>query len=242
MICKDITLSSPEENILFDEVLLGLAEKGLAGEVLRFWESPSYFIVLGKISKFEEDVNSVALREIPILVLRRSSGGGTVLQGQGCLNYTLILDKRLDKELNSISNSYQYILSRVIKGLNTLNVEAIFKPVSDIALADSEKKFSGNAQHRGKDFILHHGTILYDFDISQIEKYLLIPTKMPDYRHKRSHRDFVTNILASARDIKKAIRKVFDAQEAADKLSAAEIDALEHFNQTKQSTLQVFFP
>ena len=49
MILKDITLSTPEENIVYDEVLLSLAEQGQEGESLRFWESSSLFVVLGRI-------------------------------------------------------------------------------------------------------------------------------------------------------------------------------------------------
>ena len=88
---RDISFPTPQENITFDDVLLNLAEKHEAGEYLRFWESPSVFVVLGRIGRAEIDVNATNTKTDGIPVLRRSSGGGTVVQGPGCLNYSLIL-------------------------------------------------------------------------------------------------------------------------------------------------------
>src|SRR5262245_50689788 len=86
MRCLDISFDTPEENIAYDEVLLSLAEEGKLGEVLRFWESSQTFAVLGRIGKAQEDLDLDALRKDGIKVLRRASGGGTVLQGKGVLN------------------------------------------------------------------------------------------------------------------------------------------------------------
>ena len=133
MLLKDISLSSPEENILYDEVLLHLAEKGEAGEVMRFWESPEMFVVLGRIGKEQDDVKIDAVRRDDIPVLRRASGGGTVLQGKGCLNYALVLSKE-DRKIMDLHKSYEYILGNVVKALKQLGVEAGFCPISDLAL------------------------------------------------------------------------------------------------------------
>ena len=73
-------------------------------------------------------------------------------------------------------------------------MEAYFKPISDMATDPGEKKFSGNAQRRAKYHILHHGTILYKFDLSLISRYLNMPQEIPEYRKHRSHTDFVTNV------------------------------------------------
>ncbi|MDO8580218.1 MAG: lipoate--protein ligase family protein, partial [Candidatus Omnitrophota bacterium] len=170
MILKDISFPSPQENILFDEVLLALAEKGGTDEILRFWESPSYFVVLGRISKPQDDLNIAEVARHQIPVVRRSSGGGTVLQGKGCLNYSLILSKDKNPQLADLKKSYQVILQQIITAFKKLDVEAQYFPISDIAIAHTQKKFSGNAQKRAKHFILHHGTILYAFDLNLIER------------------------------------------------------------------------
>lgn len=209
MLLKDISLPTPQENLALDEDLFRSADKHGDVEYLRFWESPVYFIVLGRIGKEEEDVDLAAANSDGIPVLRRSSGGGTVVQGPGCLNYTLVLSKHKYPALNDLRRSYAWISAKVIEALKPLGVEAIFRPTSDIALADSEKKFSGNAQHRGKTHIFHHGTILYNFELERIARYLRMPKDVPAYRKGRSHKDFITNIPIEAARFKTSLAKVF---------------------------------
>jgi len=71
MLFKNISFKTPEENISYDEVLFHLAEKNDSQEVLRLWESPDYFVVLGRISKEDEDVNSLNVKKDNIKVIRR---------------------------------------------------------------------------------------------------------------------------------------------------------------------------
>jgi len=101
-------------------------------------------------------------------------------------------------------------------------VNAEFFSPSDIALAESKRKFSGNAQKRGKKFILHHGTILYDFDLSLIEKYLPIPHKIPEYRRERSHKNFLTNIPLKRKDIQDGLAQEFHVAAFEETLSVKE--------------------
>ena len=92
----DLTLPSPEENLACDETLLDWCDESDGPEILRFWEPHRHFIVVGYSNRVECEVNLAACRELNIPVLRRCSGGGTVVQGPGCLNYALIL--RFDSE------------------------------------------------------------------------------------------------------------------------------------------------
>ena len=141
--------------------------------------------------------------------MRRSSGGGTVLQGKGCLNYSLILSKELNPVLHDLRKSYEFILGKVVLALQKSGVQARFYPISDIALEDTQKKISGNSQKRGRKFILHHGTILYNFDIGRIEQYFKMPKDVPAYRQGRSHLDFVVNASISPPVFKKQLKEIF---------------------------------
>jgi lipoate-protein ligase A len=210
---RDISFPSPQENILFDEVLWCLAEKHGGGEFLRFWESSQIFIVLGRIGKEEADVDLAAVGKDNIPVLRRSSGGGTVVQGPGCLNYTLILSKQKYPVLNDLGRSYQWIGAKVIAALRQAGVEAFFRPTSDLAAGFFEQKFSGNAQRRGRHYILHHGTILYNFDLTLISRYLNMPRDIPEYRKHRPHTDFVANVSLLPADFKNCMAQIFSASE-----------------------------
>jgi lipoate---protein ligase len=208
---RDISFPTPQENIAFDEALWRLAEKHSGSEYLRFWESPEVFVVLGRIGRAEIDINTIHTRKDNIPVLRRSSGGGTVVQGPGCLNYTLVLSKQKHPEINDLRKSYEWISNKVIEALRQAGVEAYFRPTSDIATGPGEKKFSGNAQRRGKHYILHHGTILYKFDLSLISRYLNIPNDIPEYRKHRPHTDFVANIPIDPRAFKDHLARIFHA-------------------------------
>ena len=213
MIYQDISFSDPVHNLAYDDLLLQSAEKTDGGEVLRFWESPTFFVVLGKIRKINEDVKQEVVSQDKVPVLRRSSGGGTVVQGPGCLNFTLILSK--DKHpIEDLRRSYVYILEKLQAALSKLDITTQIFPISDLALQGSAKKISGNAQKRGKNYILHHGTVLYGFDLSMIERYLQYPNEVPEYRDKRAHLDFVTNVSMDIDRFKVQLCEQFGAQDS----------------------------
>ena len=197
----DVTFSEPEANLKFEETLLDSEEQ----EVLRFWESETYFVVLGYGNKQISEVHTDA----GVPVLRRVSGGGTVLQGPGCLNYCLILDMEKRPELSKVDTSNRFIMERNRSALLPLLPEVQIQGITDLAIGNL--KFSGNAQRRKRRFILFHGTFLYNFDISMIEKILKPPEKQPEYRQKRSHVDFLTNIELSPQVIKKRLKDAWNS-------------------------------
>lgn len=229
MIVKDISFAAPQENILYDDVLFSLAESGEAKEAIRFWESKQLFVVLGRIGNAHDDIHAGQVRKDYIPVLRRSSGGGTVLQGQGCLNYTFILSKDRGRQISDLRESYQFVLGLVVNALKECNIQASFQPTSDLALNANQKKFSGNAQKRGRKFIMHHGTILYNFDLTLIEKYLRMPKDMPAYRKERRHADFVTNIDVAVAPFKEKLAAAFGPAEFFYAVSPKENQKLQDF-------------
>ena len=238
MLLKDVSFDDPLKNLVYDDVLLRLAEEGAAGEVLRFWESPVHFVVLGLAGNVDEDVDLEAVKRDRIAVLRRSSGGGTVLQGPGSLNYSLILSKEIHPEVADLKKSYAYILNNICRALESLGISAVFLPISDIALTQDRKKISGNAQKRGKKYILHHGTILYNLDIPLASRYLRMPKNVPEYREGRSHAEFIANISVPCSDIKSAIRQVFGAKEM-EQISDAEQQLLDQLIRGSEKIISV---
>ncbi|MBF0386061.1 MAG: lipoate--protein ligase family protein [Candidatus Omnitrophica bacterium] len=232
MIIKDVSLDTPEDNLLYDEALLLLAERNNTEDILRFWEFSGPFVVLGKVSDEGKDVFINACAEDKIPVLRRSSGGGTVILGKGCLNYSLILSKKRNPYLNNITRSYHEILGKLIESFIKGGIGCGFFPTCDIVLLDGYKKFSGNAQKRGRDFVLHHGTVLYDFDLSLISKYLMIPEDQPQYRNNRKHEDFVANISLPIWQIKEIFISAFGAKEFSD-ITEQELSYLDYLKRVK---------
>jgi lipoate-protein ligase A len=221
----DYTFSSPEGNLACDEALLDLLENGHDHELLRFWEPQQYFVVLGSSKRVRDEVNLEACKADNIHILRRHSGGGTVLQGPGCLNYSLILQIDSESPTRNITDTTNFIMQRhaeVLSGLLGENVE--MKGSSDLTIGG--RKFSGNAQRRKLKALLFHGTFLLDFNLELIETYLKMPPKQPEYRQQRSHMEFVRNILLDSSTIKVRLREIWNADELLEALPVSRIEEL----------------
>ena len=182
----DLTLPSPAENIACDEALLDWCESGAGEEVLRFWEPREHFVVVGYANKVANEVNVAACKKRDIPILRRCSGGGTVLQGPGCINYTLVLRITNDGPLRNISAANQFIMERhraAIESLfRTFNLQLSTLNLSiggHTDLVISGRKFSGNSQRRRKNFLLFHGTFLLDFNSRLLANFCGCPQNSP---------------------------------------------------------------
>ncbi len=215
MLLLDLTLPTPEENLALDEALLEAAASGTGGEILRFWESPTFFVVLGAGGVAAEEVHLDRCASDRVPVLRRCSGGGTVLQGPGCLNFAVVLARSDAPELESIDGTNRFVLGRVAGALASVAAPGIeMRGTSDLAVGGI--KVSGNAQRRKRDHILFHGTLLHGFDLAAIATYLKEPPRQPEYRECRPHADFVGNLAAGAAGLKRAIAAAWGDPAAAD--------------------------
>ncbi|MBL8798885.1 MAG: lipoate--protein ligase family protein [Planctomycetia bacterium] len=231
MHCLDLTLPTPAENLALDEALLLAAEAGQGGEVLRFWEQQQLAVVLGAGCKLSEDVDEVRCQADGVPILRRASGGGTVLLGPGCLCFTLMLAYDRSPLLREVPFSYVYILERVCAALHGLLPGIAPAGTSD--LMSEGRKFSGNAQQRKRDFLLHHGTLLYDFPLERIGDYVCLPARQPKYRAGRSHLDFVCNLPATGEDLKHRLRAAWAISA---ETTAWPADAVRELVETKYAT------
>jgi lipoate-protein ligase A len=205
----ELTLPSLPENLALDEALLLEAEEAGGGEVLRLWKWPKLAVVLGAGGIITEDVNEAECAAEAIPLARRSSGGGTVLLGPGCLLFSLVLDTELGPALQQIHSSYRFILERVAAALAPVQAGLEFAGTSDLAVVG--RKLSGNSQQRKRRFILHHGTLLHSFDFDLMNRYLKVPPRRPEYRGERNHVDFLMNLPDRPEDIVACLRRGWQA-------------------------------
>jgi lipoate-protein ligase A len=197
--CVRLLTVPPEhaaENLAFDEFLLNQRE-----DVLRFWECARPVVVVGRGGRILEQVRSDACAADGVDVLRRCSGGGAVVLGPGCLNYSLVFSLEVRPEWRDVRRSFREILNRMAKALGA----AVCDP-SDLVWQG--RKVSGNSQRRTAGAILHHGTLLYGFDPGLAARYLLEPARQPEYRRGRTHTEFLGNLPYPAEEIQ---RRVADA-------------------------------
>lgn len=219
----DFSFTRPEENLAFDEILLEMAENGRGEETLRVWESGAPFVVLGVSQVLRQEVYEQNCLADRVAIMRRCSAGGCVLQGPGCLNYTLVLAHDQHPDIKTIRGSYCYILDAVCAALADRGIVAKHKGVSDIAVRG--RKISGNAQKRRRRHILHHGTFLYTLDTDRIAKYLREPAERPQYRGARDHKGFLAAVDLPSSEIKRALCEAFNVDPRPVKAGRNELEA-----------------
>ena len=205
----DHSFPSPAENLACDEALLDQLDKGEGEPTLRFWVSPIPFVVVGYGNQIGSEVNVAECARLEIPILRRTSGGGTVVQGPGCLNYSLVLP--IAEETATIPDTNCFIMRKHRDAFaELLGKDVAIQGHTDLTVGDL--KFSGNAQRRKKNALLFHGCFLMEFDLDLIERVLAHPSREPDYRSRRAHRDFLTNLKIPSLAVKQVLIQTWHAR------------------------------
>ncbi len=193
-----------EQNLALDEALLIEADAGSGTSVLRFWEPREYAVVLGASCRLADDVFREACQADGVPILRRSSGGGTVLVGPGVLCVTVILPEDAAPGLGRVDLAQDYVLKEIAKALCGLGTSVSVLGRGDLVV--SGRKCGGSAQRRLKSWFMVHGSLLFDFAIDRVARYLKMPRRQPEYRAGRSHEDFLTNLALPAHELADTIR------------------------------------
>lgn len=145
-------------------------------------------IVMGISGKKEELVNAEAHAKTDIPIIRRFSGGGTVVVDEETLFVTWIAntaDIRVPCCPKKIMEWTADLYKPVFSGVNFHLVE------NDYAI--DHKKCGGNAQYLCKDRWLHHSSFLWNYT-SENMRLLKMPPKMPEYRQQRPHEEFLCRL------------------------------------------------
>ena len=114
---------------------------------------------LNEIQQGFAEINEAYVKEHGIRVVRRLSGGGAVYHDLGNLNFTFIADAGTLSTLN-----FTIFCEPVIRTLAKFGITAEVNGRNDMTI--DGRKFSGNSQYLKQGRIMHHGTILFDSDLS----------------------------------------------------------------------------
>jgi lipoate-protein ligase A len=178
------------ENLAIDEEMTRAAAAD-GRLTLRLWWGGAPTVVLGSSEKPEQVADLAVCQGLGVEVIRRSTGGGTVLQSPDVLNYSLTGPSPGMPNMKTLFA----LGGRLLMGaLAQLGVQAQPRGISDVAVGD--RKISGNAMAKRWGGLLLHGTLLRDLDLELVDACLRHPPREPDYRGHRSHREFITTLRA----------------------------------------------
>ena len=154
-------------------------------------------IALGVSSKTSELVDEKEARRRDAVVVRRCTGGGTVLCDRDTLLIGMVMESRSSALFEEAAET-RYPRD-VMRATGARVYARVFDKCGTFATRENDYvfgdvKFGGNAQAMSRGRFLHHTSFLYDCDAEAMRAMLRTPTRAPAYRNGRSHEDFVTRL------------------------------------------------
>lgn len=174
-------------NMAIDEAILKSYEKGLTPPTLRVYEWDSAALSVGFFQSITEDVDQQKCLEKGIDVVRRTSGGRSVLHKDE-LTYSVVASGKCGFG-HSVVNSYKVISQGLIAAYRILGLDvhlaphrgnpsaaACFNAASFGDLTCQGRKIAGSAQFRRGEVLLQHGSLPISIDASLLFSLLRFPT------------------------------------------------------------------
>jgi len=181
-------IQSPETdpcfNLALEQHLFDTA--GQTQNLFMLWQNENT-VVVGKYQNASGEIDREYVKNHDVRVVRRLSGGGAVYHDMGNLNFTFITGADESETLD-----FEMFCKPVADTLAALGVKAELNGRNDITIGG--KKFSGNAQYRKKNRVMHHGTILFDSDLEKVARVLRVSGDKITSKAIASVRSRVTNV------------------------------------------------
>lgn len=147
----------PSYNLAFEEYVQAHRREG---NYLILWQNKNA-VIIGRNQNAEAEIHRDFVDSRNISVIRRNTGGGAVYHDLGNLNYSFITDAG-----DVSQRSAGLFTEPVVSALKHLGLDASASGRNDILVSGC--KVSGTAQYLMKGRILHHGTLLFDSDLSVV--------------------------------------------------------------------------
>jgi len=198
MITVRTNSTDPYYNLAAEEYFLKYTDL----DVFMLWQNHKT-AVIGKNQNVYAEINLPFARENGITVVRRITGGGAVYHDLGNVNYTFITSREKAGTLN-----FAYFTSPVISSLESLGVKAELSGRNDILCGGL--KVSGNAQFSDEKRVLHHGTLLFDSDLSLMPELLTVDPEKIRSKSIKSVKSRVVNIKSLLHDKNISVKDFMD--------------------------------
>jgi len=180
----NLNTTDPAFNLAAEEYVFEALPRDRAYVML--WQNDRA-VIIGKYQNTAAEVNGPYLEAQGIKAVRRLSGGGAVYHDMGNLNFTLITDVKPGGKVD-----LALFCQPVVRALARFGVQAEISGRNDVTVEG--KKFSGNAQYVREGRVMHHGTILFDSDLSVVQEALAVKAEKLAGKGVASVRSRVTNL------------------------------------------------
>jgi len=194
----DSGLVEPAESAALDEAILEAHATGGAPNTLHFYRRAAPTVSIGYFQKVVDTVELGECERLGVSVIRRRSGGSSIYTDAGQLIYGLVVrESDLPK---GREESFRFICSAVARALGSLGVGAYYRPTNDIEIGG--RKVSGNAQLLSRGSVLHHGTILVDTSVANMDALLKVDkAKYPSLTKPSDRVATLSSILGARPDM-----------------------------------------
>jgi lipoate-protein ligase A len=187
-------VDSVAEQLDCDNAMLEEAERGGPAR-FRVWTTAKPTVVLGRSVDVRDEVDEDFCAGNGVAVVRRTSGGRSVLVGRGPVQDTFALPYSLAEELSAIPGSQRFSTRLLLVGLRSAAGPAARELREDASgdLVCEGRKVAGLALRRRRAAMMLHGTILVRADLALVARTLKHPLSEPAYRAGRRHAEFLAN-------------------------------------------------
>lgn len=190
---QDLELRAPAVNIALEEAIGRSVAAGTAPPTLRFWRNNSAAII-GRSQAAGEELDLKRCRELGLPIVRRPSGGGTVLHHPNNLNYSLYLP---ETGSNGVREESLRLSRPVASTLENLGIPVRVKPNG---LFVGREKIGGTAQSR-RWGLLHHGTLLLEGGKVMRSMENLLRAQQADYEQMNHQLPSQPSIVSNLREL-----------------------------------------
>lgn len=158
-------------------------------DIFMVWQTDNC-AMLGSNQIAQDEIDFDLAKQHGVQIVRRSSGGGTIYTDKGTLLVTLITPFTPEDDAKEIGRTR--LAQPIIAALQKMGIQAEIKGRNDMLLGG--KKISGLAQRLGKNYLCSHCSLLFDADLSILEKILTVDESKMKSKGISSVRSRVTNI------------------------------------------------
>jgi len=182
--------ADPYMNIAVEEAVLIAVNENLSPNTVRFWRNVNS-VVVGRNQSINKAVDLNVCKKLGVTIIRRFTGGGTVYQDHGNLNWSIFFRRSNPISPIIISDVFKIFGKAVAKGLELLGINANFYPPNMIQF--NGKKISGLAAYAKRDAILCHGTLLISTNLDILSEVLPL------------HKNSLTEVTCLEKELKRQV-------------------------------------